>query len=128
MPHLWWAAQLTDEHAKNVLLSLYPNEDAVHIYSKLERCKKDAWNVGVCLNEFFLRNGAQAANDARAAWSEIVTQDSGSNPNLNYELDRKSYDLLALDVRTACLKQLFSYSRMAHGNGRVLRMGAAPTF
>jgi hypothetical protein len=128
MPHLWWAAQLTDEYAKNILLSLNPNADAVNIYSKLERCKKDAWNAGVCLNEFFLRNGAQAANDARAAWSEIVTRDSGANPNMNYELDRKRFDLLALDVRTACLKQLFSYSRMTHGNGRVLRMGVPATF
>jgi|SRR5271169_2354134 len=128
MPHLWWAAQLTDEHAKNVLLSMNPNADVVNIYSKLERCKKDAWNVGVCVNEFFLRNGAQAANDARAAWSEIVTRDSSANPNLNYELDRKSLDLLGLDVRTACLKQLFSYARMTHGNGRVLRMGVAATF
>jgi hypothetical protein len=128
MPHLWWAAQLTDEHAKNVLLSMNPNADAVNIYSTLERCKKDAWNVGVCVNEFFLRNGAQAANEARAAWSEIVTRDSSANPNLNYELDRKSLDLLGLDVRTACLKQLFSYARMTHGNGRVLRMGVAATF
>jgi hypothetical protein len=128
MPHLWWAAQLTDEHAKNVLLSLNPNADAVNIYSKLERCKQDAWKAGVYLNEFFLRNGAQAANDARAAWSEIVTRDPGANPNLNYELDRESFDLRALDVRTACLKQLFSYARMAHGNGRILRMGVAATF
>ena len=128
MPHLWWAAPLTDEHAKNVLLSLNPNADAVNIYSKLERCKKDAWTIGVCLNEFFLRNGAQAANDARAAWSEIVTHDTDANPNLNYELDRKPFDLLALDVRVACLKQLFSYARMTHGNGRVLRMGVPATF
>jgi hypothetical protein len=118
MLDLWWAAPL----------SLNPNADAVNIYSTLERCKKDAWKLGVCLNEFFLRNGAQAANDARAAWSEIVTQDSGANPNVNYELDRKSLDLLALDVRVAYLKQLFSYARMMHGNGRVLRMGVATTF
>jgi hypothetical protein len=125
---LWWAAPLTDEHAKNVLLSLNPNADAVDIYSTLERCKKDAWKVGVCLNEFFLRNGAQAANDARAAWSEVVTHNSGADPNVNYELDRKSFDLLAFDVRAACLKQLFSYARMMHGNGRVLRMGAVAAF
>jgi hypothetical protein len=128
MLDLWWAAPLTDDQARNVLLSLNPNADAVNIYSTLERCKKDAWKLGVCLNEFFLRNGAQAANDARAAWSEIVTQDSGANPNVNYELDRKSLDLLALDVRVAYLKQLFSYARMMHGNGRVLRMGVATTF
>ena len=128
MPHLWWAGPLTDDQARNVLLSMYPNADAVHIYSTLERCKKDAWKVGVCLNEFFLRNGAQAANDARAAWSEIVTHNSGADPNVNYELDRKSFDLLALDVRVACLKQLFSYARMTHGNGRVLRMGVPATF
>ena len=124
---LWWAAPLTDDQAKNVLLSLNPNADAINIYSTLERCKKDAWKFGVCLNEFFLRNGAQAANDARAAWSEIVTHDSGANPNVNYELDRKSFDLLALDVRVACLKQLFSYARMMHGNGRVLRMAVVAT-
>jgi hypothetical protein len=128
MLDLWWAAPLTDDQARNVLLSLNPNADEVNIYSTLERCKKDAWKFGVCLNEFFLRNGAQAANDARAAWSEIVTQDSGANPNVNYELDRKSFDLLALDVRVACLKQLFSHARMMHGNGRVLRMGVATTF
>jgi hypothetical protein len=128
MLDLWWAAAITDERAKNVLLSLNPNADAVNIYSTLERCKEDAWKVGVCLNEFFLRNGAQAANDARAAWSEIVTRDSHADPNVNYELDRKSFDLLAFDVRAACLKQLFSYARMMHGNGRVLRMGAVATF
>ncbi|MGB2670879.1 MAG: hypothetical protein WA621_19385 [Candidatus Acidiferrum sp.] len=127
MLHLWWAAPLSDEQANNVLLSLNPNADAVSIYSKLERCKKDAANSGVCLNEFFLRNGAQAANDARAAWSEIVTNNSAADPNVNYELDRKSFDLLALDVRAACLKQLFSYARMMHGNGRVLRIGAVAT-
>ena len=128
MLHLWWAAPLTDDQARNVLLSLNPNMDAVNISSKLERCKKDASNSGVCLNEFFLRNGAQAANDARAAWSEIVTHNSAADPNVNYELDRKSFDLLALDVRAACLKQLFSYARMMHGNGRLLRMGVAATF
>jgi hypothetical protein len=128
MLDLWWAAPLTDDQARNVLLSLNSNADAVNIHSTLERCKKDAWKFGVCLNEFFLRNGAQAANDARAAWSEIVTHDSGANPNVNYELDRKSLDLLALDVRVAYLKQLFSYARMMHGNGRVLRMGVATTF
>jgi hypothetical protein len=128
MPDLWWAAPLTDDQARNVLLTLNPNVDAVSIYSTLERCKKDAWKFGVCLNEFSLRNGAQAANDARAAWSEIVTHNSGADPNLNYELDRKSFDLLAVDLRAACLKQLFSYARMRHGNGRVLRMGAAATF
>jgi hypothetical protein len=127
MPDLWWAAPLTDERAKNVLLSLNPNADAVNIYSTLEHCKKEAWKIGVCLNEFFLRNGAQAANDARAAWSEIVTHNSGADPNVNYDLDRKSFDLLAFDVRAACLKQLFSYARMMHGNGRVLRMGTAAT-
>jgi hypothetical protein len=127
MSGLWWAAPLTDDQARNVLLSLNPKADAVNIHSTLERCKKEAWKVGVCLNEFFLRNGAQAANDARAAWSEIVTRDSGANPNVNYELDRKSFDLLALDVRVACLKQLFSYARMAHGNGRILRIGPAAT-
>ena len=127
MLDLWWAAPLTDENAKNVLLSLNPNANAVDIYSTLERCKKDAWKAGVCLNEFFLRNGAQAANDARAAWSEIVTHNSAADPNANYELDRKSFDLLAFDVRAACLKQLFSYARMRHGNGRVLRMGAVAT-
>ncbi len=127
MLNLWWAAPLTDEHAKNILLSLNPNADAADIYSTLERCKKDAWKSGVCLNEFFLRNGAQAANDARAAWSEIVTHDSGADPNVNYELDRKSFDLLASDVRAACLKQLFSYARMMHGNGRILRIAAVGT-
>jgi hypothetical protein len=127
MLDLWWAAPLTDERAKNVLLSLNPNADAVSIYSTLERCKKDAWKVGVCLNVFLLRNGAQAANDARAAWSEMVTHNSGADPNVNYELDTKSFDLLAIDVRAACLKQLFSYARMTHGNGRVLRMGAGAT-
>jgi hypothetical protein len=128
MLDLWWAAALTDDQARNVLLSLNPNADAVSIYSTLERCKKDAWKVGVCLNEFFLRNGAQAANDARAAWSETLAHDSNANPNLNYELDMKSFDLLAFDIRAACLKQLFSYARMVHGNGRVLRMGVAATF
>ena len=128
MVDLWWAAPLTDELAKNVLLSLNPDADAVSIYSALDRCKKDAWKFGVCLNEFVLRNGAQAANEARAAWSEIVTHNSGADPNVNYELDRKSFDTLAFDVRAACLKQLFSYSRMVHGNGRVLRMGAPPKF
>ena len=128
MLDLWWAAPLTDDQARNVLLSLNPNADAVSIYSTLERCKKDAWKFGVCLNEFSLRNGSEAANDARAAWSEIVTHNSAANPNLNYELDRKSFDLLAVDVRVACLKQLFSYARMTHGNGRVLRMGVAATF
>ncbi len=127
MLDLWWAAPLTDEHAKNVLLSLNPNADATNIYSTLERYKKDAWKSGVCLNEFFLRNGAQAANDARAAWSEIVTHDSGADPNVNYELDRKSFDLLASDIRAACLKQLFSYARMMHGNGRALRLAAVAT-
>ena len=127
MLHLWWAAPLTDEQANDVLLSLNPNADAATIYSKLERCKKDAANSSMCLNEFFLRNGAQAANDARAAWSEIVTHNSAADPNVNYELDRKSFDLLALDVRAACLKQLFSYARMMHGNGRVLRIAAVTT-
>jgi hypothetical protein len=127
MLDLWWAAPLTDERAQNVLLSLNPNADAGNIYSILERCKKDASKFGVCLNEFFLRNGAQAANDARAAWSEIFTHNSRADPNVNYELDRKSFDLLAFDVRAACLKQLFSYARMTHGNGRVLRMRAGAT-
>jgi len=127
MLDLWWAAPLTDEHAKDVLQSLNPGADEDNIYSTLERCKKDAWKIGVCLNEFFLRNGAQAANDARAAWSEIVTHNSGADPNVNYELDRKSFDLLAWDVRAACLKQLFSYARMMHGNGRVLRIAAVAT-
>lgn len=128
MLNLWWAAPLTDDHAKNILLSLHPNADAVDIYSRLERCKNDAWKAGVCLNEFFLRNGAQAANDARAAWSEIVTQNSGADPNVNYELDRKSFDLLPQDTRAACLKQLFSYARMMHGNGRVLRIATAASY
>ena len=128
MLNLWWAAPLTDERARNVLLSLNPNADAVNIYATLERCKKDAWKFGVCLNEFVLRNSAQAANDARAAWSEIVTHDAGADPKVNYELDRKSLDLLASDVRAACLKQLFSYARMTHGNGRVLRMATAAAF
>jgi len=128
MLNLWWAAPLTDEQARNVLLSLDPNADAVEIYSALEKRKKDAAKFGICLNEFFLRNGSQAANNARAAWSEISTHDSGADPNVNYELDMKSFDLLTLDVRAACLKQLFSYARMAHGNGRVLRMVAASTF
>lgn len=128
MLNLWWAAPLTDERAKDVLLSLDPNADAFNIYSTLERCKKDASRLGVCLNEFFLRNGAQATNDARAAWSETVTHNSDADPNVNYELDRKAFDLLALDVRAACLKQLFSYARMMHGNGRVLRMGTAASF
>lgn len=127
MLDLWWAAPLTDESAKNVLLSLNPNADAVNIYSTLERCKKDAWKIGVCLNEFFLRNGAQAANDARAAWSEAVTHDPDADPNVNYELDMKSFDLPTVDVRAACLKQLFSYARLFHGNGRVLRMRVAAT-
>ena len=128
MLNLWWAAPLTDEQARNVLISLDPNADAVEIYSALEKRKKDAAKFGICLNEFFLRNGSQAANNARAAWSEISTHDSGADPNVNYELDMKSFDLLTLDVRAACLKQLFSYARMAHGNGRVLRMVAASTF
>jgi hypothetical protein len=41
MLNLWWAAPLTDHQARNVLLSLNPNADAVNIYSTLERCKKD---------------------------------------------------------------------------------------
>jgi hypothetical protein len=127
MLNLWWAAPLTDEHAKDVLLALNPNADAGKIYSALEKCKKDAAKFGVCLNEFLLRNGAQAANDARAAWSDILTRDSGANPNMNYELDMKSFDLLTVEVRAACLKQLFSYARMFHGNGRVLRMGVVAT-
>jgi hypothetical protein len=127
MLDLWWAAPLTDEDANSVLLSLNPNADAVSVYSTLERCKKDAFKSGLCLNEFFLRNGAQAANDARAAWSEIVTRNSAADPNVNYELDRKSFDLLAFDVRAACLKQLFSYARMMHGNGRILRIAALAT-
>jgi hypothetical protein len=128
MLDLWWAAALTDEHAKNILLSLHPDADATSIYSTLERFKKDAWKSGVCLNEFVLRNGAQAANDARAAWSEIVTNNPGADPNVNYELDGKSFDLLSVDVRAACLKQLFSYARMRHGNGRVLRIATATSF
>jgi len=124
---LWWAAPLTDERATNVLLSLSPDADAGNLHATLERCKKDAFKFGVCLNEFFLRNGGAAANDARAAWSEMVTDDSGADPNVNYELDRKSFDLLSSEVRAACLKQLFSYARMTHGNGRVLRMGAGAT-
>ena len=125
MPDLWWAAPLTDDQARNVVLSLNPDADAIKIHLILEKCKKDAWTIGVCVNEFFLRNGSQASSDARAAWSEIVTYNSGANPNVNYELDRKRFDLLAFDVRVACLKQLFSYARMTHGNGRVLRMVAA---
>jgi hypothetical protein len=128
MPNLWWAAPLTDERAKDVLLALNPNADAGKIYFALEKCKKDAAKFGVCLNEFLLRNGAQAANDARAAWSDILTRDPGANPNENYELDMKSFDLLTFDVRAACLKQLFSHARMFHGNGRVLRMGTVATF
>ncbi len=128
MVNLWWAAPLSDERAKEVLLVLYPEEDATSIYSRLEKAKKDAATFCICLNEFFLRNGGQAANDARAAWSEMLTLDANANPNLNYELDKKSFDLLTVEVRTACLKQLFSYSRMKHGNGRVLRMGVAPAF
>jgi len=124
MLDLWWAAPLTDEHAQEVLRSLNPSADAVDIYSTLERCKKDAAKFGVCLNEFFLRNGAQAANDARAAWSEIVTHNPSADPNVNYKLDTKSFDLLTSDVRAACLKQLFSFSRMMHGSGRVLRIAA----
>jgi hypothetical protein len=127
MLNLWWAAPLTDEQARDVLLSLNPNADAGKIYSALEKCKKDAAKFGLCLNEFLLRNGAQAANDARAAWSDILTHDSGANPNVNYELDMKSFDLLALDVRAACLKQLFSYARMFHGNGRLLRIATVAT-
>ena len=127
MLDLWWAAPLTDDQARNVLLSIDPNADAMEIYSALEKRKKDAAKFGVCLNEFFLRNGSQATNNARAAWSEISTHDSGANPNVNYELDMKSFDLLTIDVRAACLKQLFSYARMMHGNGRVLRMGVAAT-
>ncbi len=128
MLNLWWAAPLTDDQARNVLLSLDPNADAVEIHSTLEKRRKDAATFGVCLNEFFLRNGSQATNNARAAWSEISTHDSSANPNVNYELDMKSFDLLKFDVRAACLKQLFSYARMKHGNGRVLRMGVAATF
>lgn len=128
MLNLWWAASLTDESARNLLLSLNPNADEGKIYSILEQSKKDAAKFGLCLNEFFLRNGAKATNDARAAWSEIVTQDSAANPNLNYELDMKRFNSLAVDVRAACLKQLFSHARMSHGNGRVLRMGVVPTF
>jgi hypothetical protein len=128
MLDLWWAAPLTDEDAEVVLRSLNPNADADSVHSTLERCKKDAFKSGVCLNAFFLRNGTQAANDARAAWSEIVTRDSAADPNVNYELDRKSFDLLTLDVRAACLKQLFSYARMMPGNGRVLRIAAAAAF
>jgi hypothetical protein len=127
MLNLWWAAPLTDDQARKVLLSINPNADAVEIYSALEKRKKDAAKFGVCLNEFFLRNGSQATSNARAAWSEVSTQDSSANPNVNYELDMKPFDLLALDVRAACLKQLFSYARMIHGNGRVLRMGVAAT-
>jgi hypothetical protein len=128
MLNLWWAAPLTDDQARNVLLSLDPNADAAEILSALEKRKKDAAKFGICLNEFFLRNGSQAANNARAAWSEISTHDTGADPNVNYELDMKSFDLLTLDIRAACLKQLFSYARMAHGNGRILRMEAASTF
>jgi hypothetical protein len=128
MLNLWWAAPLTDDQARNVLLSLDPNADAFEIHSALEKRRKDAAKFGVCLNEFFLRNGSQATNNARAAWSEISTHDSSANPNVNYELDMKSFDLLTVDVRAACLKQLFSYARMKHGNGRVLRMGVAATF
>src|ERR1700683_2269378 len=128
MLDLWWRAALSDEEARNVLLSVHPDADATYIYSILERCKKDAWKSGVCLNEFVLRNGAQAANDARAAWSEIVTRNASADPNVNYELDRKSFDLLSVDVRAACLKQLFSYARMTHGNGRILRIATAATF
>jgi len=124
MPDLWWAAPLSDVQASDVLRSLQPNADALDIYSALERCKKDASKFGVCLNEFFLRNGAQAANDARAAWSEIVTHNPGADPNVNYKLDTKSFDLLASDVRATCLKQLFSFARMMHGSGRVLRIAA----
>lgn len=125
MLDLWWAAPLTDEHAQDILRSLNPNADAVDIYSTLERCKKDAAKFGVCLNEFFLRNGSQAANDARAAWSEIVTHNPSADPNVNYKLDTKSFDLLTSDVRAACLKQLFSFARTMHGSGRVLRIAAA---
>jgi hypothetical protein len=128
MLNLWWAAPLTDDQARSVLLSLDPNADAAEIYSALEERKKDAAKFGICLNEFFLRNGSQAANNARAAWSEISTHDSGADPNVNYELDMKSFDLLTFDIRAACLKQLFSYARMAHGNGRILRIAAASTF
>jgi hypothetical protein len=127
MLDLWWAAALTDEEARNVLLSIDPQADAVKIDSALEKRKKDAAKFGLCLNEFFLRNGSQATNNARAAWSEISTQDSGADPNVNYELDMKSFELLSIDVRAACLKQLFSYARMIHGSGRVLRMGVAAT-
>jgi hypothetical protein len=127
MADLWWAAPLSDEGATSVLLSLNPGADADEIGSKLEKCKKEAWTLGVCLNEFFLRNGAVAASEARAAWSEIVTLNSGADPNVNYKLDRKAFDLLTVDVRAACLKQLFSYARMMHGNGRVLRIGAVAT-
>lgn len=128
MLDLWWRAALSDEEAKSVLLSLHPDADATYIYSTLERCKKDAWKSGVCLNEFVLRNGAQAANDARAAWSEMVTNNPGADPNVNYELDGESLELLSADVRAACLKQLFSYARMRHGNGRVLRLATAASF
>ncbi len=127
MVDLWWAAALSDERAKDVLRSLNPNADADNIYWTLERCKKDAWKAGMCLNEFFLRNGAQAANNARAAWSETVTQNAAADPNVNYALDMKPFELLTSDMRAACLKQLFSYSRLFHGNGRVLRMGMAAT-
>ena len=122
MLDLWWAAPLTDEHAREVLRSLNPNADELDIYSTLERSKKQASQFGVCLNEFFLRNGAQAANDARAAWSEVVTHNPSADPNVNYTLDTKSFDSLTSDVRAACLKQLFSFARMMHGSGRVLRI------
>ena len=118
MVDLWWAAPLSEEGATSVLVSLNPGANASDIWSKLERCKKDAATLGVCVNEFFLRNGAVATSEARAAWSEIVTLNSSADPNVNYKLDRKAFDLLTVDVRAACLKQLFSYARMMHGNGR----------
>jgi hypothetical protein len=43
MLDLWWAAPLTDEPAKNVLLSLNPNADAVYIYSKRSYLEVAPW-------------------------------------------------------------------------------------
>jgi hypothetical protein len=126
--NLWWAAALTDDAARNILLLLNPAADAAQIYWKLEQSKKDAWTFGVCLNEFVLRNSAAAASNARAAWSEVLTQDSAANPNINYPLDLAPFDLLASEVKAGCLKQLFLYARAKHGDGRLLRRGALPPY
>lgn len=46
MLDLWWAAPLTDEPAKNVLLSLNPNADVIYIYSKRSYLEVACHNMG----------------------------------------------------------------------------------